>query len=154
NDLVAALECDGNGEHGDAVEEVGRAVERIDDPTMLAIRAGDLAALLHQEGVRWASLAQFVEDDLLGAAIGVGHKVGRALARNLEVLDLAEIAGQRAAGLEGGLNHDVEERRAGHWKLEHRGRAALCPRMARRSSAGLTREGARVAYGVRVVWGT
>ena len=54
----------------DAVEEVGGAVERVDDPAVLGILAGHLAALLHEEGVAGAGPRQLGADDLLGLAIG------------------------------------------------------------------------------------
>src|SRR3546814_5951866 len=49
DDLAVALDGDRDREIGDAVQEVGRAVERIDDPARAGLRAGRLAALLHQE---------------------------------------------------------------------------------------------------------
>jgi hypothetical protein len=51
DDLALPLQRDRDREDRDAVQEVGRAVERIDDPAMLGVVARHLAALLHQEGV-------------------------------------------------------------------------------------------------------
>ncbi len=68
------------------------------------------AALLHQEGVAGPGAGQLGVDDLLGLAVGLADIVARALQRDLQVLHLAEVARQRAAGLHGGLNHDVEDR--------------------------------------------
>ena len=110
DDLPVALQRDRDGEDRDAVQEVGRAVERIDDPAMLGVLAFDLAALLHQEAPVRAGARQFIEDDLLGPPVGIGDEVGRALHRDLEVLHLAEVAGKRATGLGGGLRHHVEQR--------------------------------------------
>src|SRR3546814_2843388 len=45
DDLAVALDGDRDREIGDAVQEVGRAVERIDDPARAGLRAGRLAAL-------------------------------------------------------------------------------------------------------------
>ena len=96
------------------MQEIGRAVERIDDPAVAAILAGDLAALLGQEPVGGTRLAEFGDQRLVGAVVGGRDEVARPLQRDLQVLDLAEVAGESAAGLEHGLDHDVHQRRAGH----------------------------------------
>jgi hypothetical protein len=41
--------------------------------------------------------------------VGGGDEIGRPLERYLQVLDLTEIALERAAGLARGLDHHVEE---------------------------------------------
>ena len=71
---------------------------------------GDGAALLHQERVAGPRAGELGVDDLLGLAVGLADIVAGTLERDLQVLHLAEIAGQRAAGLVGGLHHDVEDR--------------------------------------------
>ena len=43
NDIVTALKADRNGDMRNAVDEIGRTVDRIDDPAMLAIAAVDAA---------------------------------------------------------------------------------------------------------------
>ena len=73
-----------------------------------------VAALLGEEAEAGPRLLQLGDQHLLGAAVGGGDEIARALQRDLQVLDLAEIAGEAAAGLEHGLDHDVEKRRAGH----------------------------------------
>ena len=92
------------------MEEVGGAVERIDDPAMLVVVALDRAALFHQEAVAGARLRQFGEDDVLGLAVGLADIVAGALQRDLQILHLAEVARQRPAGLHGGLHHDIDDR--------------------------------------------
>ena len=47
--LAVAFERDGDGEERDAVQEIGGAVERIDDEAVGAVGAFHLAALLEQE---------------------------------------------------------------------------------------------------------
>ena len=49
--LALALQRDRDGEYRDAVQEIGGAVERVDDPAVLVVVAGHRAALFHQEGV-------------------------------------------------------------------------------------------------------
>ena len=96
------------------MEEVGGAVEGIDDPAVGGILAFQRAALLGEESVGRAGLPQFGDEGLVGAVVGGGDEIARALHGDLEVLDLAEVAGEAAAGLEHGGNHHVEKGRAGH----------------------------------------
>ena len=92
DDLALALQRDGNGKQRNAVQEIGGAVQRVDDPAVLGILALHHAAFLHQEGIARARLGEFGEDDLLGLAIGLADIVARSLQRHLEVLDFAEVA--------------------------------------------------------------
>ena len=57
DELALALQRDRDGEDRDAVQEIGGAVERIDDPAVLVVLAGDRAALFHQEGSSRAARA-------------------------------------------------------------------------------------------------
>ncbi len=98
----------------DAVKEIGGAVERIDDPAVGAVRPLDLLALLAEEAVGRAGLHELLTDDPLGLAVRLRNVVGRAFQGNLQVLYFAEIACQRLAGLEDGLDHDIEKGGAGH----------------------------------------
>ena len=108
--LPLAFQRDRDGEDRDAVQEIGGAVERVDDPAMLVVVAGHGAALFHQEGVAGPGTRKLGVDDFFGLAVGLADVVARALQRDLQVLHLAEVAGQRTAGLRGGLHHDVEDR--------------------------------------------
>ena len=100
-----------------AVQEVGGAVERIDDPAIVRRAAGLDAALLHDEAVVGPAALQLLLDHLLGAAVGGRDEVARPLDRDLQLLDLAEIAGEQARGLGGGADHDLETGGAGHQGL-------------------------------------
>ena len=102
DDLALALQGDGDGKERNAVQEVAGAVERVDDPAVGLVRALDHAALLHQEAVARAGLGQLPVQRLLGAVVGAGGEVGRALDGDLQLLQLAEVARQPAAGLSGG----------------------------------------------------
>jgi len=93
----------------DAVEEVAGAVERIDDPARLVRIAGDLAALLDQEAPVRTRLLQLLDQRVLGALVGDADEVRRALAADLEVLDLVEVATQARTGLAAGALHDGDE---------------------------------------------
>src|SRR3546814_7373657 len=114
-DLAGALDGDRDREIGDAVQEVGRAVERIDDPARAGLRAGRLAALLHQEAETRPRPRQLVANDPLGAGVRHADEVRRPLLGDLEALDLAEIADQAARRLLCGAYHDIDVGRlAGH----------------------------------------
>ncbi|MCY1232260.1 hypothetical protein D9M72_447410 [compost metagenome] len=76
---------------------------------MRAVGADDLFTFLAKEAVGRTGLEEFLADELFGLAVGLRNIVARSLERDLQVLDFAEIAGQRLAGLEGGLNHDIEK---------------------------------------------
>ena len=80
-----ALERDRDGELRDAVQEIGGAVERIDDPAMGLVGALAHAAFLAEEAVAGPRLGQFGIQRLLGAAVGGGDEIGRALQRDLQI---------------------------------------------------------------------
>ena len=91
DDFAIALERDRHSKHRNAVQEVGRAIERIDDPAMGPVRALDLFALLAEEPIGRACLQEFVLDDLFGLPVGIGHEIARAFHGNLQVLHFPEI---------------------------------------------------------------
>jgi len=109
-----ALERNGNGELRDAVQEIRGAVERIDDPGVRLVGAFAASTFLAQETVTRPCLGKFGVERFFGAAVGGRDEIGRTLERDLQVLDLAEIALERARRLAGGGNHDVEEGGAQH----------------------------------------
>ena len=98
------------------MEEVGRAVEWIDDPAVRLVGTLDDALLLHEEAIAGPRLRQLLEEDLFRLLVGGGDEVARTLDRHLQVLDLAEIALQAAPGLDGGGGHDVHQ-----GGVDHRG---------------------------------
>ena len=74
---------------------------------MGAVGAFHFAALLHEETVAGAGAGELGKENLLGTMIGGADEIGRTLERDLELLDLAEIAREAAAGLAGGGHHDI-----------------------------------------------
>ena len=104
-----ALKPDRHREVRNAVQEVGGAVERIDDPHIGLVGALARAAFLADEAVAGPGLGQFVVERLLRALVGRGDEIRRTFQRDLQILDLAEIALQRAAGAARGFHHDVEK---------------------------------------------
>ena len=83
------------------------------------VRPLDQPALLHQEAVALARLAQLLVKDGFGAVVGGGDEIRRALDADLQMLDLAEIARQTAARFAGGVNHDRHQRGSWHGALLH-----------------------------------
>ena len=72
------------------------------------------AALLHQEAVAGARLGQLLPDDVLGLVVGGRDEVRGTLDGDLKLLDLAEVARERAARLAGCRNHHVHQGGGGH----------------------------------------
>src|SRR6187401_849870 len=114
HELAFALEGDRDRKNWNAVQEIGGAVEWIDDPAMAAIAPFDIAALLHQEAVAWTRAGKFGDENLLGAVVRGADEIGRTFERDLKLLDLAEIARETAARLAGGGEHHIHQRRGGH----------------------------------------
>ena len=104
-----ALQPDRNRKLRNAVQEVGGAVERIDDPGVGLVVAFAGAAFLADEAVTRPRLGEVGVEHLLGAPVGHGDEIGRPLQRHLQIFDLAEVALEAAAGAARGLDHDVDE---------------------------------------------
>ena len=67
------------------------------------------AAFLADEAVTGPRLGEVGVQHLLGAPVGHGDEIGRALQRHLEIFDLAEVALEAAAGAARGFDHDVDK---------------------------------------------
>ncbi len=91
------------------MQEVGGAVQGVDDPAVGLVGALDQAALLAQEAVAGAGLGQFLEQGLLSLDVGGGDEVGGALLGDLKFAHLAEIARQAPRGLAGRVDHHLEQ---------------------------------------------
>jgi hypothetical protein len=102
------LHRDRHREVRDAVKEVGGAVERIDDPARLHRIALDLAAFFEQEAPVGPRRAQFVDQRRSARWSAIETKSAGPLRRDLQVLDLAEIAPQARRRLARGAFHDSE----------------------------------------------
>ncbi len=110
DDGAVALEPDRHREMRNAVQEIGGAVERIDDPAVALVGARERAAFLAEKAVIRPRLGELLAQRLLGAAVGRGDEIARALERHLQMLDLAEIALEPAPGAMRRLDHDIENR--------------------------------------------
>lgn len=105
DDRALALEADRDAEMRHAVQEVGGTVEGVDVPGMGLVLALDDPALLHDQAVARPRLHQRLAQGRLGLAVGRGDEVARAFSRDLQVLDLAEIALEPARRLAHGIDH-------------------------------------------------
>ena len=80
DDLALALQGDGDREVRDAVQEVGGAVERIDDPGVGLVGALDLAALFAEEAVAGPRLGELARRWLPRPLVGGGDEIAGPLA--------------------------------------------------------------------------
>src|SRR6266702_196735 len=108
DDRALARQPDRDRKLRDAVQEVGGAVERIDDPGVALVAALAHAAFLADEAVTGPRLGEILVEDLFGALVGERDEIRRPLQRDLQMLDLAEIALEAAAGAARRLDHDVD----------------------------------------------
>ena len=83
----------------DAVQEIGGAVERVDDPAVALVAALAGAAFLEQHAVAGPGAAELGLERALGLEVGGRDEIARPLDRDLQLLDLAEIADQPARRL-------------------------------------------------------
>ena len=95
---------------GTAVQEVGRAIQRVDEPPVLAVLTADRTRLLQEKTEAGSRAGELPAQNLLGAPVGGADEVARPLDRDLKVLDLAEIAHQRPRRLVHGLDHHGDVR--------------------------------------------
>src|SRR5918999_4840408 len=91
------------------VQEVGGAVERIDNPQMCCVTSLVPTGLLADKAVAWPRFGELLAQDFLRLAVGGGDEIGRPLERDLQMLHLAEVALERAAREPCGLDHDIEQ---------------------------------------------
>ncbi len=108
DDHAAAFKRDRDGEMRNAVQKIGRPIQRIDDPPMGLVGAGAGAAFLAEETVIRPRLGQFLAHDLLRAPVGGGDEIAGAFDGDLQLLDFAEVALEASPGTARGLDHDVE----------------------------------------------
>ena len=86
----------------------------------------DLAAFLEQHAPVRAGVAQLLDDRLLGALVGHGDEVGRPLAADLQLLDLAEVAAKARRRLARGALHDGDQAGMGDHRISRRGGRRSC----------------------------
>src|SRR5690606_15672464 len=145
---------------GDAVEEVDRAVDRVDDPGDAGAALPRSAALLAEEPVLGPGRPQPCTDQLLDGPVGLGHDVGGRALRRGHPDALSPHPCRQRGGLERDVAGEVPEyagirrnglrhaRTASVTPAQRRSRAALVGTALRRADIPRGREVAdRGAYG-------
>ena len=89
------------------MQEIRRAVERIDDPNVLALAGA--AAFLGEERVIGMAAANGRDDVRLGLAVDVGDEVVAALGVDLQGIETREAAHDQVAGAPRGAHADIEK---------------------------------------------
>ena len=111
HDLAIALQGDVDREVRDCVQEVGRPVERVDDPGVGLVGALDHAPLFSEEAVAGPRPGQFLEDRLLGLQVRRRDEVRRPLLGDLQLGHFAEVPRQPPRRLARGVGHHLDQRR-------------------------------------------
>src|SRR5262249_41986140 len=91
------------------MEEIGGAVERVDDPAMGFVVTLAPTAFLAEKTVAGPRPGELRVQNLLGAAVRRGDEIRWAFHRNLQILDLAIVALETAPGLAGRGGHHVKQ---------------------------------------------
>ncbi|MNE09261.1 hypothetical protein D3C80_1019330 [compost metagenome] len=109
-DAAAVLAGDADGEVRQAVDEVGGAVQRIDDPQVVGAVAGalDQAAFLGEDAVVRVGLLQHIDDRLLGGAVNLGHVVLGVLLVDRDCIQAFDRAEDEFAGTAGRAQRDIQ----------------------------------------------
>ncbi len=96
----------------EAVDEVGGAVERIDDPQVfsLVVHIGGSARFLGQDGVVGISLEQGLDDGRFGSLVDVGHEIVMLFFSDVDAVEV-----ERGAVDDGGAAAGGFDRRIEHW---------------------------------------
>ena len=101
------LHTDRHGPNRKAVQIVGGAVQRVDDPDGIGVAAG--AAFLSEDGVIGIVFVNTVDNSLFCGAIGVTDEIVVGLLFNLELVEIDHFLDQRAAGTAGGHHGHIEK---------------------------------------------
>jgi hypothetical protein len=101
------LASDRHREHRKAVQEVGRAIERVDDPHRIPGAA--CATFLREEGVSGVGPMDHRDDLALGCAVDLAHEIVPALGGDLDPFDAGEAADDQFARAPRGADGDIEK---------------------------------------------
>ena len=92
-----------------AVDEIGGAVDRIDQPAMLAIAAIDRREFFSRKAPVRVFADQHPADQLLRLLVGIRDEVRRTLDADLEIAEALEMFERQRAGLAGDRDHVGED---------------------------------------------
>ena len=163
-DLALEGHGDAHAVHRETMDEVGGAVQRINDPDVVRmLGAVRVAGFLGQDAVAGVGRQKRLDDGLLCGVIHLGHEVVHLLLRNTHRLHVecgaVDDGASGACGLDGHVKHGVQVGRhglceEGRWPgQEARGgtgdavgnwkRALILPAARRRAAGGVVRQGRR-----------
>jgi hypothetical protein len=109
DDLSALARRDRDGPERKARDEVGRAVERIDDPGAPLAAGAPPAPLLPEEAVLRVAVTDPRDDDLLALFVRAGDEVVRTLLGDGVAGELSPVALDQVAAGAGGIGGDLDE---------------------------------------------
>jgi hypothetical protein len=122
-------ECNADAVDRESVDEVGGAVERVDDPdkTLVASLALPPARLFSPDAVIWVGCQQRFDDGVFGRFVDFGDEVVRLFGGHPHRLDVEGSAvddgASGACSLDGHVEHGVQVG-GGHGLCEEQGQAA------------------------------
>ena len=94
------------------MDEIGRPVDRIDDPEVVALGVADAARFFGQNGMVRIGIAKLVDDGFFGRAVGGGDEIVGGFVFNAKKIPIVGGAGDfsrgAAGGLDGGGNESFE----------------------------------------------
>ena len=96
------------------MQEIGRAIQRVNDPAAGRILACDFIAFLAQKPISRAGVHQLFFDHCLCGFVGTADKITRSFGADLQVFNLAKILEQTAPCFAGGFHHHVQVCTASH----------------------------------------
>src|SRR5258708_8742252 len=123
-ELAAVLDSDRNAILRKAVDEIGGAVERIDDPPVFLLSRVNQTRLFGENAVVGIGFLHHLDDRRLGRAVDLGDEIVGALRLDLQAAAVERGAIDDRAGAARGAHGDVEHR-------VHGGRILDCGSMAR-----------------------
>ena len=111
-DDAAMREGDRDAVLGEAVDKVGGAIDRVDDPLIfiLVVRVGGSSRFLGQERVVRVGLGQHLDDGLFGRLVDVGDEIVMLFFRDDDAVEV-----KRGAIDDGGAAAGGFDRRIEHW---------------------------------------
>jgi hypothetical protein len=108
-DFALDRQGDADAVHRQAVNKVGGAVQRVDDPDKFRVfGAVLLARFFGQDAVTGVGSQQCLDDDLFGCVVNIGYEVIDQFLRNADRLHIQRGAVDDGAGGSGRLDGDVD----------------------------------------------
>ena len=101
------LERDRHRKSWETMQEIRRAIERVDDPDEFTVAVA--AAFLGQEGMLRVAAADGRDDVGLGLAVDVGDEIVASLAVDFQRIETRQAADDQITGAPGGTHADIEQ---------------------------------------------